>query len=72
VPLEDLVAGYVWRQALIALLLALLELVRLRAILLRQKGLFAPITVARSKRFEEIMAQANADVLQASLEEGWA
>jgi len=72
VPLEDLVAGYVWRQALIALLLALLELVRLRAILLRQKGLFAPITVARSKRFEEIMAQANADVLQASLDEGWA
>ena len=72
VPLEDLVAGYLWRQALIALLLALLELVRLRAIRLRQKGLFAPITVARSKRFEEIMAQANADVLQASLDEGWA
>jgi hypothetical protein len=34
--------------------------------------LFAPITVARSKRFEEIMAQANADVLQASLDEDWA
>jgi len=72
VPLEDLVEGCLWRQALIALLLALLELVRLRAILLRQKGLFAPITVARSKRFEEIMSQANADVLQASLDEGWA
>ena len=72
VPLEDLVAGYVWRQALIALLLALLELVRVRAILLRQKGLFAPITVARGKRFEEIMARANADVLQASLDEDWA
>jgi len=72
VPLEDLVAGYVWRQALIALLLALLELVRVRAILLRQKGLFTPITVARSKRFEEIMARANADVLQASLDEDWA
>ena len=72
VPLEDLVAGYAWRQALIALLLALLELVRVRAILLRQKGLFAPITVVRSKRFEEIMAQATADVLQASLDENWA
>jgi segregation and condensation protein A len=72
VPLEDLVVGYIWRQALIALLLALLELVRLRAIQLRQKGLFAPITIARSKRFEEIMSQANADVLQASLDEGWA
>ena len=65
-------AGYVWRQALIALLLALLELVRVRAILLRQKGLFAPITVVRGKRFEEIMAQANTDVLQASLDEDWA
>jgi segregation and condensation protein A len=72
VPLEDLVAGHVWRQALIALLLALLELVRLRAILLRQKGLFAPITVVPSKRFAEIMSQANADVLQACLDEGWA
>ena len=50
----------------------LLELVRVRAILLRQKGLFAPITVARGKRFEEIMARANADVLQASLDENWA
>src|SRR2546425_8774718 len=37
VLLEDLVAGYLWKQALIALLLALLELVRLRAIALRQK-----------------------------------
>jgi segregation and condensation protein A len=71
-PLEDLVAGYVWRQALIALVLALLELVRVRAILLRQKSLFAPITVARGKRFEEIMTRANADVLQASLDEDWA
>ncbi len=71
VPLEDLVAGYVWRQALIALLLALLELVRLRAILLRQKDLFAPITVLKSKRFDEITSAANAGLLQASLDESF-
>jgi segregation and condensation protein A len=71
VPLEDLIAGYVWRQALIALLLALLELVRLRAILLRQKDLFAPISVLKSKRFDEIMSAANSDLLQASLDESF-
>lgn len=71
VRLEDLLAGYVARQALIALLLALLEMVRLRAILLRQKELFAPITVHRSKRFEEILSGANAALLEASLEESF-
>ena len=71
VPLEDLIAGYLWRQALIALFLALLELVRLRAIVLRQKELFAPITVHRSKRFEEMMGGTNANVLQAGLEESF-
>ncbi len=68
VRLEDLMAGYVARQPLIALLLALLEMVRLRAVLLRQKDLFAPITIHKNKRFEEIMCGADADLLQASLE----
>lgn len=68
VPLEDLIEGYAWRQALIALLLALLELVRLRAVLLRQKELFAPITVHRAKRFEEILSRSNAEALQAELD----
>jgi segregation and condensation protein A len=71
VPLEDLIAGYVWRQALIALFLALLELVRLRAIWLRQKELFAPIIVQKSKRFDEILSAASADLLQADLDEGF-
>lgn len=71
VPLEDLIAGYLWRQALIALFLALLELVRLRAIALRQKDLFAPISVAKSKRFEEILSEANTASLQAGLEESF-
>ena len=69
VPLEDLMEGYVWRQALIALLLALLELVRLRAINLRQKDLFAPITVVKSKQFEEIVSGVNARALEESLGE---
>ncbi len=60
------------RQALIALLLALLEMVKLRAVLIRQKELFAPVTIHRSKRFEEIMSQANVDLLQAGLDETFA
>jgi len=71
VRLDDLIAGYVSRSALIALFLALLEMVRLRAILLRQRELFAPITVHKNKRFEEIMSAVNADVLEAGLEESF-
>jgi segregation and condensation protein A len=71
VSLEELIAGYVWRQALIALFLALLELVRMRAILLRQKELFGPITVSKSKRFEEILSATNAAAFQTGLEESF-
>jgi len=53
-------------------LLALLEMVRLRAVLVRQKELFAPITIHRSKRFEEIISAANVDLLQAGLDESFA
>jgi hypothetical protein len=35
-------------------------LVRLRAVLLRQKDLFAPITVGKTKRFEEVVAEISA------------
>ena len=69
VPLVDLIGDFLWRQALIALFLALLELVRLRAVLLRQKDLFAPITVARSKRFEEVLAATTAEHVAAGLDE---
>jgi segregation and condensation protein A len=69
--LEELIAGYLWREALIALFLALLELVRVRAILLRQKELFGPITVWKSKRFEEILSATNAAALQIGLEESF-
>lgn len=69
VRLDDLFAGYVARQALIALLLALLEMVRLHAVILRQKDLFAPIVVHKNKRFEEIMSGVSVDQLEASFEE---
>jgi len=71
VSLEELTAGYLWREALIALFLALLELIRVRAILLRQKELFGPITVWKSKRFEEILSATNAAALQIGLEENF-
>lgn len=67
--LTDLIGDFLWRQALIALFLALLELVRLRAILLRQKDLFSAITIAKSKRFEEILAATSAQELAAGLDE---
>jgi segregation and condensation protein A len=69
VPLADLVGDFLWRQALIALFLAVLEMVRLRAVLLRQKDLFAAITVARSKRFEEVLAAKTAQELAADLDD---
>jgi segregation and condensation protein A len=69
VRLDDLMAGFAARQAWIALILALLEMVRLRAILLRQKELFGPITIHRNMRFEEIMAGIDPMTLQANLDE---
>jgi len=71
VTLEELITGYLWREALIALFLALLELVRVRAILLRQKELFGPITISKSKRFEEILSATNAAALQVGLEDSF-
>jgi len=69
VRLDDLAAGFLARQALVALLLALLELVRLGAVLLKQKELFAPISIQRTKSFDEVMAGANRAALEAALEE---
>jgi segregation and condensation protein A len=69
VRLDDLAAGYLDRSALIALLLGLLEMVRLRAIQLRQKQLFGPIVVHKSKRFAEIMSNMNVQMLEADLGE---
>jgi segregation and condensation protein A len=69
VPLADLVGNFLWRRALISLFLALLEMVRVRAIMLRQNDLFATITVSRSKRFEEVLGAKSAQELAAGLDE---
>lgn len=69
VPLDQLMAGYESRQALIALFLGLLEMVRLHAVLLRQKELFTSIMVHRHKRFEDMMSGASYEQLQAGLDE---
>ncbi|HTV55806.1 MAG TPA: segregation/condensation protein A [Terriglobia bacterium] len=69
VPLDNLMSGFVARQACIAMILALLEMVRLHAILLRQKELFGPITIHRNKRFEEIISSIDSQTLQSDLEE---
>lgn len=69
VRLDDMMTSFVTKQAWIALILALLEMVRLHAILLQQRELFAPITIHRNKRFEEIMATIDPAALQAELEQ---
>ncbi len=69
VDLDDLMAGIVARPALIALVLALLEMVRVHAIILRQKELFGSITIHRSKHFDEIMAGIDTAAIEASFEE---
>ncbi|MGH9352525.1 MAG: segregation and condensation protein A [Terriglobia bacterium] len=68
VELEDLMEGYVAQQALIAMILALLEMVRIHAVILRQKELFGTVTIHRNKRFEEIMAGIDPAALEASLD----
>ncbi|MGH9470780.1 MAG: segregation and condensation protein A [Terriglobia bacterium] len=69
VRLDDLIAGHTARQAIIAMVLALLEMVRIHAILLRQKDVFGPITIHRNQRFEEILAAMNAGAIEASFAE---
>jgi segregation and condensation protein A len=69
VRLDDLAAGFISRQALVALLLALLEMVRLHALLMRQKQLFAPITIERSRHFDKVMSGMDRKALEAVLEE---
>lgn len=69
VRLDDLIAGHTARQAMIAMILALLEMVRIHAILLRQKEMFGPITIHRHQRFEEILDAMDAGAIEASFSE---
>jgi len=54
VRLEEVAAGYVERQMLITLLLALLEMMRLREVVLRQTEVFGTMTIGRGETFTEI------------------
>lgn len=69
VRLDDVMAGFLSRQALIAMFLAILELVRIRAVTLRQKELFSAITIHKNKRFAEILSNLDAASLEGSFEE---
>jgi segregation and condensation protein A len=53
------------RQALVCLFLALLELVRLQAIQLRQDRLFGEILVRKHAHFDEVMKE------QAAIRDDW-
>jgi segregation and condensation protein A len=55
VSLRRLLANTKSEKALIAMFLALLELVRLQAILLRQDQNFSEIFVKKHERFEEVL-----------------
>jgi segregation and condensation protein A len=55
VSLRRLLANTKSEKALIAMFLALLELVRLQAILLRQDQNFSEIFVKKQERFEEVL-----------------
>lgn len=71
VELEELFVGLTTRRSLIALFLGLLEMVRLRAVQLRQREMLAPITVHKSKKFDDILQGAPTDWLQKGLEENY-
>ena len=56
VRLEEVAAGYFGRQVLITLLLALLEMMRLREVVLRQTEVFGTMTIGRGETFTGILS----------------
>jgi segregation and condensation protein A len=58
IRLKQLLMRVESRQALVCMFLALLELVRLQAIQVRQERLFGEIAVRKHSRFDEVMEQA--------------
>jgi segregation and condensation protein A len=57
IRLKQMLSGVQSRQALVCMFLALLELVRLQAIQLRQERLFGEILIRRHSHFDEIMKE---------------
>ena len=65
VRLKNLLGSVRSRQALICSFLALLEMVRLQAILLRQERMFGDIIVKKHAEFEQILNE------QAKIRDDW-
>jgi segregation and condensation protein A len=57
IRLKQMLSGVQSRQALVCMFLALLELVRLQAIQLRQERLFGEILIRKHSHFDEIMKE---------------
>lgn len=65
IRLKQLLRTLHTRNALVCSFLALLEMVRLQAILLRQEAVFGEILIKKNSRFDEIMAE------QAAVRDDW-
>jgi segregation and condensation protein A len=60
IRLKQMLSGVQSRQALVCMFLALLELVRLQAIQLRQERLFGEILIRKHSHFDEVMKEDGA------------
>jgi segregation and condensation protein A len=60
IRLKQMLSSVESRQALVCLFLALLELVRLQAVQLRQDRLFGEILVRKQEKFEDVMREQSA------------
>jgi segregation and condensation protein A len=65
IRLKQLLRTLQTRNALVCAFLALLEMVRLQAILLRQEAVFGEILIKKNARFDEVMAE------QESVRDDW-
>jgi segregation and condensation protein A len=65
IRLKNLLRTLQTRNALVCAFLALLEMVRLQAIMLRQEAVFGEIVIKKSPRFDEIVAE------QAAVNDDW-
>jgi len=60
IRLKQMLSGVQSRQALVCMFLALLELVRLQAIQLRQERMFGEVLIRKHSHFEEVMKNQEA------------
>jgi len=65
IRLKNLLRALQTRNALVSAFLALLEMVRLQAIMLRQESVFGEIVIKKSPTFEQVMVE------QAAMRDDW-